>query len=185
VASPEDFERGGTAAVVRHGYESWFTGWHPSADAPWKAVERAEFLMKLQPRLPYNLIGHNCEVIANMCVTGGWTESYQARRFFAVRAVMDEMVLLWTARRSRAKATLPGWVFPVTTAGALASLGVKFIYDDQIRRFWNEIRNDWRAHERLLAQDPRNDQALLPDLGIGRRGRKTISRSTPTEPSPA
>jgi hypothetical protein len=43
-------------------------------------------------------------------------------------------------------------------AGALASIGVKFTYDDQIRRFWNEIRDDWRAHGRMLAQDPRNIQ---------------------------
>lgn len=87
-------EQGGTATVVRHGYDSWFTGWHPPADESWKIVERAEFLLKLQPRLPYNLIGHNCEIIANMCVSGGWTESYQARRYFTVRAVMDAALSL-------------------------------------------------------------------------------------------
>jgi hypothetical protein len=38
------FEDGGTAKVVRHGYESWFTGHHPSADSAWKAAARAEFL---------------------------------------------------------------------------------------------------------------------------------------------
>ena len=43
-------------------------------------------------------------------------------------------------------------------AGALIRTGVKFTYDDQIRRFWNDIRDDWRAHERMLAQDPRNDE---------------------------
>jgi hypothetical protein len=80
--SLQDFEQGGTARVVRHGYDSWFTGWHPPADQSWKIVKRAEFLLKLRPRLPYNLIGHNCEIIANMCVSGGWTESYQARRYF-------------------------------------------------------------------------------------------------------
>jgi hypothetical protein len=85
----KDFEQGGTAATVRHDYGSPFTGWHPPADESWKIVERAEFLLRLQPRLPYNLVGHNCEVIANMCVSGGWTESYQARRYFAVRIVMD------------------------------------------------------------------------------------------------
>jgi hypothetical protein len=53
----KDFEHGGTAGVVRHGYDNWFTGWHPSADEPWKIVERAEFLLKLEPKLKYNLIG--------------------------------------------------------------------------------------------------------------------------------
>jgi hypothetical protein len=54
-----DFEQGGPAKVVRHGYESWFTGHHPATDEGWKIVARAEFLLKLQPRLKYNLIGHN------------------------------------------------------------------------------------------------------------------------------
>jgi hypothetical protein len=38
----------------------------------------------------------------------------------------------------------------------LASTGTKVAYDDQIRRFWQEIRDDWRAHERMLAENPRN-----------------------------
>lgn len=42
--------------------------------------------------------------------------------------------------------------------GGLASLGVKVTYDDQIRRFWNEIRAGWQAHERVLEEDPRNGQ---------------------------
>jgi hypothetical protein len=159
--SLQDFEQGGTARVVRHGYESWFSGWHPPADEPWKVVERAEFLLKLQPRLPYNLVGHNCEIIANMCVSGGWTESYQARKFFLVRYLMDAALLVWLAIRKRAKLPIPGWVSAVMLLGALASIGVKFTYDDQIRRFWNEIREDWRAHERMLAQDPRNGQNEL------------------------
>jgi hypothetical protein len=157
--SLEDFERGGTATVVRHGYESWFSGWHPSADETWKIVERAEFLLKLQPRLPYNLIGHNCEIIANMCVTGGWTESYQARKFFLARTVMDAAFMVWLASRKRAKLPIPRWVSLTMLAGALVSIGVKITYDDQIRRFWSEIRDDWQAHERMLAGDPRNGTA--------------------------
>jgi hypothetical protein len=156
--SLQDFEQGGTAGVVRHGYESWFSGWHPPADGSWEIVERAEFLLKLQPRLPYNLLGHNCEIIANMCVSGGWTESYQPRKFFLVRSMIDAALLFWLAGRKHAKLPIPGWVPPVMVIGALASTCAKYTYDDQIRRFWNEIRNDWHAHERMLAQDPRNGQ---------------------------
>jgi hypothetical protein len=156
--SLKDFEQGGTATVVRHGYSSSFTGWHPPADESWKIVERAEFLLKLQPHLPYNLIGHNCEIVANMCVSGGWTESYQARRYFAVRSVTDAALLLLIAGRQRAKLPIPKWVLPVVAVGVLVSVGVKFTYDDQIRRFWNEIRGAWLAHERMLAEDPRNGQ---------------------------
>jgi hypothetical protein len=154
--SLKDFEQGGTAETVRHDYGSPFTGWHPPADEAWMIIERTEFLLRLQPRLPYNLIGHNCEIIANMCVSGGWTESYQARRYFAVRVVFDTGLLAWIARRSRAKRPMPRRVSPVVIAGTAATIGVRFIYNDQIRRFWKEIRDDWEAHERMLAEDPRN-----------------------------
>jgi hypothetical protein len=86
---------------VRHGFDSLFSGWHPPADEPWKVIKRAEFLLRLQPRVPYNLIGHNCEIIANMCASGGWTESYQARRYFGVRVVTDAALQFWIASRSR------------------------------------------------------------------------------------
>lgn len=131
----KDFEQGGTATVVRHGYYSLFTGWHPPADESWEIVERAEFLLELQPRLPYNLVGHNCEIIANMCVCGGWTESYQARKFFLVRTVLDAVLLFWLVGRRRAMLPVPRWVSLVMAVGALASIGVKYTYDDQIRRF--------------------------------------------------
>jgi hypothetical protein len=64
--------------------------------------------------------------------------------------------MLLISSRARAKLPLPGWVLPVVVVGVLASAGVKFTYDDQIRRFWEEIRDDWFAHERMLAEDPRN-----------------------------
>jgi hypothetical protein len=70
--------------------------------------------------------------------------------------MMDAALLFWLAGRRRAKLPIPRWVSPVMVAGALASVGTKFTYDDQIMRFWNEIRDDWRAHEQMLAQDPRN-----------------------------
>jgi hypothetical protein len=31
--------------------------------------------------------------------------------------------------------------------------------DAQIQRFWNEIRADWHAHERMLTEDPRHGPA--------------------------
>ena len=81
---------------------------------------------------------------------------FQARRYFTVRTVTDTALMLWVASPVRAKLPIPAWVFPVVVTGGLASMGVKFTYDDQIRRFWDEIRQDWQAHERVLAHDPRN-----------------------------
>jgi Lecithin retinol acyltransferase len=150
------FEDGGTVGVVQKGKDSWFTGHHPAADEPWRIVARAEFLLKLQPKLPYNLIGHNCEIIANMCASGGWTESYQVRRFFGIRAYMNAAFLMWLSARSRAKLPMPAWVAPV----AITSVTLSFItigtYNHQIKRFWDEIKGDWFAHERMLDEDPRN-----------------------------
>src|SRR5258708_23853980 len=71
-----DFENGGTAEAVRHGYRSWFTGWHPPADEPWETVERAEFLLQLQPKLRYNPIRHNLEIIAHLCLRRPPTAGY-------------------------------------------------------------------------------------------------------------
>lgn len=44
-----DFENGGTAEVVHHGHLRLITAYDPPADEPWKIIERAEFLLKLQP----------------------------------------------------------------------------------------------------------------------------------------
>jgi hypothetical protein len=99
--SLEVFEKNGTAKVVRHGRSSWFTGYHPPADEPWRIIGRAEFVLKLQPRLPYNLIGHNCEHVANMCASYCWIESYQVRRFFGLRALTGAAFSVWLASRSR------------------------------------------------------------------------------------
>ena len=150
-----DFEQRSTAEVVRHGYESWFTGHHPAADEPWKIIARAEFLLKLQPKLPYNLIGHNCEIIANMCVSGSWTESYQVRRVFGARAYMDFVFLIWLSGQTRGKLAVPRWIPPVAVV-VVVSVAAIGTYNYQIKKFWEEIRGDWLAHERMLAEDPRN-----------------------------
>ena len=155
--SLKDFERGGTAKVVRHGRDSWFTGHHPAADVRWKVVERAEFLLRLQPQLRYNVIGYNCEHIANMCVSGGWTESYQVRRFFGVRAYASVALMFWLAGRSRANLPLPRWVTPYVILSSLVTVITIGTYNGQIKRFWREIRQQWEEHERALSDDSRNN----------------------------
>lgn len=156
VVALSDFESGGTAEVVRHGHLRLITAYDPPADEPWKIIERAEFLLKLQPRLPYHLIGHNCEHITNMCVAGGWTESYQVRRVFGFRALAAFGFLVWLGGQRRANLAVPQWVN--WAAGAWVASGFLAIgsYNHQIKKFWGEIRDDWFANERRLADDPRN-----------------------------
>jgi hypothetical protein len=90
-----DFERHGPAEVVRHRRVTPLSGYLFEADEPWKIVARAEFLLNLQPHLPYNLIGHNCEHIANMCVAGGYTESHQVRTMFGAKAYLTVPFFFW------------------------------------------------------------------------------------------
>src|SRR5260221_13230920 len=49
-----DFENGGTAEAVRHGYSSWFTRWAPPAAQPRKNLERAHFPLKMPAEARYN-----------------------------------------------------------------------------------------------------------------------------------
>jgi hypothetical protein len=152
-----EFEQGGAATVVRHGYESWFgTGHHPEVDEGWKVVARSEFLLKLQHRLPYNLIGHNCEIVANMCASRNWTESYQVRRWFGRQAVADALLLFWIAGRSRSSRPIPRWATLAIVAWVVLGYAAIATYNDQVRRLRKEIRRDWLAHERALNKDPRN-----------------------------
>src|SRR6516162_8086385 len=58
-------------------------------------------------------------------LSGGWTESYQARRYFAVRVAVDEALLLWAASRRRAKLPIPQWLYQVMAVGRLVSIVVK------------------------------------------------------------
>jgi Lecithin retinol acyltransferase len=152
--SLEQFERGGAAEVVEHGRRRRITGYLFEADEPWKAVARAEFLLKLQPKLPYNLIGHNCEHIANMCASGGYTESHQTRGFIGIHACLTWAAYLAYAKRFHSKQARNGLLI-----WALIGTGVTMTYHHQIKLFWKEIRAEWRAHERTLAEDPRNREA--------------------------
>jgi hypothetical protein len=153
-----DFENGGTAKVVRHGTLRWITEYDPPTDEAWKVVERAEFLLKLQPQLPYHLVGHNCEHIANICVAGTWIESYQVRMVFGARALGSFAILIWQGSRSRANLPVPQWAKWAVAVWAISGLASAFAYNRQIERFWDEIGVDWQKHERTLTKDPRNKQ---------------------------
>jgi Lecithin retinol acyltransferase len=154
----DDFENGGTAKVVRHGTPRLITGYDPPADGAWKIVERAEFLLKLQRRVPYHLIGHNCGHIANMCVAGTWIESYQIRIFFGARALGSFGILVWLAGRGRPNPRLPEWAKWAAAVWVISGLASIFAYDQRIKKFWDEIGDNWHEHERMLMKDPRNER---------------------------
>ena len=155
--SLREFERDGIAEVVRHGHRTWLSGYLFEPDEPWKIIARAEFLLKLQPKLQYNVVGHNCEHIANMCVAGGYTESHQVRSVFGLRSYLT-IALLWGSYLFSAKRAPSRGVWVGLLLSSIMGTAAVAIYNQEIKMFWKEIREDWHAHERVLAADPRNGQ---------------------------
>lgn len=147
-----DFELHGPAEVVRHGRVTTLSGYLFEADEPWKIVARAEFLLELQPRPSYNLIGHNCEHIANMCVAGAYTESHQVRTAWGVRALVTLPFFFWYASFSRRNQPAPRALAWGLVLSAIAGPITIFMYNRHIKQFWHEIKGPWFEHERVLSQ---------------------------------
>jgi hypothetical protein len=114
------FEGQGTAVIVQHPSE--FLGGLgmglPSTLPADEIVARAEWLIGKCPPGRYNLVGSNCEHLANWSVTCGYFESLQVRSYIAAKAVVD---LAFLVRRHKlsphlqlaiAGVLISGWVFP-------------------------------------------------------------------------
>ena len=149
----KQFDPYGTAEVVRHDRIMWPGGWLPPADPPHKVIARAEFLLANFPDLPYNLIGNNCEHIANCCASGGWTESHQVRGYFGLRVITSAGIMWFLAARSRSNRPLTKRATIAIGLYVLSGFAGIAIYNHHIRRFWQQVRDEWEVHEKLLAQD--------------------------------
>jgi hypothetical protein len=137
--SLDGFERGDRAKLVAHGrYEG--IHWLPEADAPEKVVGRARWLADHGtelPRQPYNLIGHNCELVANWCVCG-YTESHQYKRALFAAAYVKAGFYLYVTRRIRR-----GTMTPALWAALLPNLVSTWtihVYNREIKRFWQRVK---------------------------------------------
>ncbi|MEY9861548.1 hypothetical protein ABH935_007189 [Catenulispora sp. GAS73] len=150
-----EFERDGTARVVEHGKPERFVQQLPEAASSEAIIEAAEWLLaNHEPRRNrYNLIGNNCEHMANFCVAGGYTESHQVRWYFRIKAVLGEVLLLYIGYRSRRNRPLT-WPLAIF-AVAFTALGVipVFMYNWHIRRFWKHMGPKWRAYQQARARD--------------------------------
>jgi hypothetical protein len=138
-ASLEGFERGARAELVPHGrYEG--IHWLPHADPPERVVERARWLAEHAAELPpqpYNLIGHNCEHVANWCVCG-YTESHQYKRALLAVAYAKAGFYLYITWRIR-----QGTMTPALWAALLPNLVSTWtihVYNREIKRFWQRVR---------------------------------------------
>lgn len=160
VTTLKDFEKDGIAEVVEHGRHTGLTGWLPEADEPWKIVARAEFLLELQPKTPYHLIGHNCEHFANLCVAGH-LESHQVRSAFGLDVMLRGIGILRFAYLSRTKQPIPRWLANTLLVSTVVGIGAVMLYNQGIKNSWEEIREHWLAHERELSEQepPEEDSA--------------------------
>lgn len=126
----------------------------PARRPPHKIIARAEFLLANYPDLPYNLIGNNYEHIANCFASSGWTESHQVRGYFGTRVIIDAGIAWSLAARTRSDRPLPKRA--ATAIGPYVLSGITGIvnYNLNIRLLWQQVGDQWKAHEKLPAQDP-------------------------------
>lgn len=146
VASINEFERGGVAHVVEHGGRGHFFPPLPDTLPRDEIIKRAEWLLKNYTPGRYNVIGNNCEHMANWCVTGWYSESHQIRKIIWVAATVGAAGWLYAefrGRKSSAQTRIPWWVVGLVASNA----AVVFTYNRHIRRFWRDIGRQWDAQE--------------------------------------
>ncbi len=100
----KDFVRIGRVEVVRHPAEL-LPGLGirlPKALPAEQVVHRAQWLEQQPLPVGYNLVGSNCEHIANWCVTDGYFESLQVRLALSIMGFFVGLVLLLPFRYVRA-----------------------------------------------------------------------------------
>lgn len=142
------FESGGLAEPVPHGTQrramSLVPGL-PEAQQGEQIVRRAEWLLANYSPGRYNLVGNNCEHMANWCVTGWYAESHQVRAGFGVVALIGAAGLLYIAYRSRTS-SVGKWL---TAVGVVQMVGLAggAAYNIHSRRFWRDIGSRWKAEE--------------------------------------
>ena len=105
-------------------------------------VARAEWLIGKCPKDRYNLVGSNCEHVANWCVTGGYFESLQARRLFMFHAYVS-LALTACWRLSGKKSV---WLNLMLANSVWGPIG-PFLYHTVPYRKWRDILLQWPGYE--------------------------------------
>ncbi len=137
-----DFEDKGRVELVRHGKANAFGLPLPQADSSREEiVRRALWLVERAPQ-PYNLIGHNCEHIANWCATGYYIESHQTRNIFmAIIPIQGTLALYYSHRYGQG--TMTRRLNAVALGFSLAVFTANTAYHWRIRRFWRDTLRDY------------------------------------------
>jgi hypothetical protein len=136
---------------VQHGRGTLATGYLFPAVEPEEIVARARFLLASSP-FPqrYNLIGLNCEHIANWCAAGGYCESHQTRFGFHLKAFLTLSFGIYIARKQRRGRAPSAGDTIFVVLNSLISLLVRRIYNQQIKRFYEWADPAWQAWDATL-----------------------------------
>lgn len=103
-------------------------------------------MLKLQPRLPYNLIGHNYEIIANMCKRK-LDRELPGTRFLRRPRLDDLRPRIRFCGRSRAGLPCPRCVTPLAVGSVALTMATIGTYNYQIKNLLDEIMHDRLALE--------------------------------------
>jgi hypothetical protein len=133
--------------VVSHGRYTLTTGYLPAAGSRNEILARARCLIGYRPLpQPYNLVGFNCEHIANWCVAGGYCESHQTRHVFALKARVGLLGYYYVAFKTRRGSNLSSAALPVAILWFAASVLLRCTYEREIKRFYEWAEPAWRAY---------------------------------------
>jgi hypothetical protein len=133
--------------VEKHGRIVLGTGYLFGADNPVQIVARARFLVDASP-FPqhYNLIGLNCEHIANWCVVGSYCESHQARFGFHLKANLSIAFLIYISMKQRRGLGISKGDVAFAILLVVLSLLGRWIYDHQIKKFYDWAEPAWKRY---------------------------------------
>jgi hypothetical protein len=135
----DQFERSGTAEVVRHGDGAPAVRLRP-ADPQDAIVERAEFLLAHRTHVPsYNLLGNNCEHAATWCVNRH-RDSHQIQFFHLTNSVA--LLLLYSTAARRTGRLSPA-VLRTGLAITVGGIIVRIITETGGFRWLNRIDRKW------------------------------------------
>jgi hypothetical protein len=95
-------------------------------------------------------IGHQKQHNGNVHEIAG---TPQVRGYFGLRVITSAGIMWFLAARSRSNRPLTKRATIAIGLYVLSGFAGIAIYNHHIRRFWQQVRDEWEVHEKLLAQD--------------------------------
>lgn len=144
VVSFEEFKANGRVERVEPLVaDRWSGHFVPEHDEPERIVRRALWLVHHYPKGRYNLLGNNCETMADWCVTGLRPESRQVLGciYISRLAIAYPMILVVIPRLGKRRKWSSGQLARVQLLAAAVALAPTLIWAWHNIRFLNSLRD--------------------------------------------